>query len=59
VNQTLKDPGAKYTATGLPPTAHIEETLIGVFALTSDGEVLEKALYGRDPSKIAKAITRQ
>ncbi len=52
-------PGANYTATDLPPTAHIEETLIGVLALTSDGAVIEKALYGREPSKIAKAITRQ
>ena len=43
----------------MPPTAHIEETFIGVFALTGDGEVIEKALYGRDPTKIAKAITRQ
>jgi nucleolar protein 56 len=39
--------------------AHIEETLIGVFALTEDGKVLEKALYPKEPEKIARAITRQ
>jgi nucleolar protein 56 len=39
--------------------AHIEETLIGVFALTEDGRVIEKALYPKEPEKIARAITRQ
>ena len=39
--------------------AHIEETLIGVFALAEDGRVLEKALYPKEPEKIARAITRQ
>jgi nucleolar protein 56 len=39
--------------------AHIEETLIGVFALTLDGNVIEKAFYPKDPDKIARAITRQ
>lgn len=40
-------------------SAHIEETLIGVFALAADGRVLEKALYPKEPEKIARAITRQ
>lgn len=39
--------------------AHIEETLIGVFAIAADGRVLEKALYPKEPEKIARAITRQ
>jgi nucleolar protein 56 len=39
--------------------AHIEETLIGVFALAENGRVLEKALYPKEPEKIARAITRQ
>ena len=39
--------------------AHIEETLIGVFALAEDGRVLEKALYPKEPEKIARAIMRQ
>ena len=39
--------------------AHIEETLIGVFALTLDGNIIEKAFYPKDPDKIARAITRQ
>jgi nucleolar protein 56 len=39
--------------------AHLEETLIGVFAITADGRVLEKALYPKEPEKIARAITRQ
>jgi nucleolar protein 56 len=39
--------------------AHIEETLIGVFALTTDGSIIEKAFYPKDPEKIARAITRQ
>ena len=39
--------------------AHIEETLIGVFALAEDGRVLEKALYPKEAEKIARAITRQ
>lgn len=37
----------------------MEETLIGVFALSADGGVLEKALYPKEPEKIARAITRQ
>jgi len=39
--------------------AHIEETLIGVFALAENGRVVEKALYPKEPEKIARAITRQ
>jgi len=39
--------------------AHFEETLIGVFALAADGRVIEKALYPKEPEKIARAITRQ
>ncbi|MFA5868331.1 MAG: C/D box methylation guide ribonucleoprotein complex aNOP56 subunit [Candidatus Bathyarchaeia archaeon] len=39
--------------------AYIEETLIGVFALTQDGEIIEKAFYPKDAEKIARAITRQ
>jgi nucleolar protein 56 len=39
--------------------AYIEETLIGVFGLSEDGRVLEKALYPKEPEKIAHAITRQ
>ena len=39
--------------------AHIEETLIGVFALTAEGRVIEKALYPKEPEKIARTITRQ
>ena len=39
--------------------AYIEETMIGVFALTPEGRVLEKALYPKEPEKIARAITRQ
>ncbi len=39
--------------------AYIEETIIGVFALTEDGRVVEKALYPKEPEKIARAITRQ
>jgi nucleolar protein 56 len=39
--------------------AHIEETMIGVFALTEEGRVLEKALYPKEAEKIARAITRQ
>jgi nucleolar protein 56 len=38
--------------------AHIEETLIGIFALTTDGRVIEKALYPKEPEKIARTITR-
>jgi nucleolar protein 56 len=40
-------------------SAHIEETLIGVFALTPEGNIIEKALYPKEPEKIARAITRQ
>jgi nucleolar protein 56 len=40
-------------------SAHIEETLIGVFALTAEGKIIEKALYPKEPEKIARAITRQ
>lgn len=40
-------------------SARIEETLIGVFALTPDGRIIEKALYPKEPEKIARAITRQ
>jgi nucleolar protein 56 len=40
-------------------SAHIEETLIGVFALTAEGMIIEKALYPKEPEKIARAITRQ
>lgn len=39
--------------------AHIEETMIGVFALTPDGRVIEKALYPKEAEKIARAITRE
>jgi len=39
--------------------AHIEETMIGVFALTDEGRVVEKALYPKEAEKIARAITRQ
>ena len=39
--------------------AHIEETIIGVFALTHEGRIIEKALYPKEPEKIARAITRQ
>lgn len=39
--------------------AYIEETLIGVFALTQEGEIIEKAYYPKDAEKIARAITRQ
>jgi nucleolar protein 56 len=39
--------------------AYIEETLIGVFALTPEGKIIEKALYPKEPEKIARAITRQ
>jgi nucleolar protein 56 len=39
--------------------AHIEETLIGVFALAENGRVLEKALYPKEPEKITRAIIRQ
>lgn len=40
-------------------TAHLEETLIGVFALTPEGRIIEKAFYPKEPEKIARAITRQ
>lgn len=40
-------------------SAHIEETLIGVFALTPEGNIIEKALYPKEPEKIARVITRQ
>ncbi len=40
-------------------SAHIEETLIGVFALTAEGMIIEKVLYPKEPEKIARAITRQ
>jgi nucleolar protein 56 len=40
-------------------TAHLEETLIGVFALTQEGRIIEKAFYPKEPEKIARAITRQ
>ena len=39
--------------------AHIEETMIGVFALTDEGRVVEKALYPKEAEKIARAITRR
>jgi nucleolar protein 56 len=39
--------------------AHIEETMIGVFALTDEGRVVEKALYPKEAEKITRAITRQ
>lgn len=39
--------------------AYIEETIIGVFALTEDGEIIEKAFYPKDTEKMARAITRQ
>jgi hypothetical protein len=39
--------------------AHIEETLIGVFALNMKGEILEKAIYSRNPEKIAIGIRKQ
>ncbi|OGD55195.1 hypothetical protein A3K78_02370 [Candidatus Bathyarchaeota archaeon RBG_13_52_12] len=40
-------------------SAYIEETLIGVFALTPEGRIIEKALYPNEPEKIARAIIRQ
>ncbi len=39
--------------------AYIEETIIGVFALSEEGRVVEKALYPKEPEKIARAIMRQ
>jgi len=33
--------------------------MIGVFALTPDGRVIEKALYPKEAEKIARAITRE
>ena len=39
--------------------AHIEETLIGVFALTSEGKIIDQVFYPSNPKQIAKAISRQ
>jgi len=37
----------------------IEESLIGVFGVTEDGEIVEKTLYPPDPKQIASALDRQ
>ena len=39
--------------------AHIEETLIGVFALTSEGKIIDQIFYPSNPKQIARAIMRQ
>lgn len=39
--------------------AHLEETIIGVFALVPDGEIIEKAFYTKEPRRSrARARTR-
>jgi nucleolar protein 56 len=49
----------KQSERSLLTLAHIEETLIGVFALNMKGEILEKAIYSRNPEKIAIGIRKQ
>jgi len=39
--------------------AYIEETIIGVFAIAANGEIIEKAFYPNDAEKIARALKRQ
>ncbi len=38
---------------------YLEESLIGVFGVNEEGEVVEKAIYPNDPKQIAAALTRQ
>lgn len=38
---------------------HVVETLIGVFGVTEDNEIVEAVLYPRNPDKISAALDRQ
>ena len=38
---------------------HVVETLIGVFGVTEDDEIVEAVLYPRNPDKISAALDRQ
>jgi len=38
---------------------YIVESMLGVFGVNDDGEIVEKALYPADPKRIAAALSRQ
>ncbi len=45
--------------TGSGSRIHIVETLIGIFAVTQDNDIIERVLYPRDAKKIDAALERQ
>ena len=38
---------------------YVEESILGVFGINEDNEIVEKTLYPRDPKQIAAALSRQ
>ncbi len=44
--------------TGSGSRIHIVETLIGIFALTHDNDIIERVLYPRDAKQINAALER-
>ncbi len=44
--------------TGSKSRIHIVETLIGIFALTHDNDIIERVLYPRDAKQINAALER-
>ncbi|HUS79036.1 MAG TPA: C/D box methylation guide ribonucleoprotein complex aNOP56 subunit [Patescibacteria group bacterium] len=40
-------------------TVHVVDSLIGLFGVTAEGEIVERVLYPPDPKRIAAALERQ
>ncbi|MFQ6054319.1 MAG: hypothetical protein ACE5OO_08850, partial [Candidatus Bathyarchaeia archaeon] len=38
---------------------YVEESILGVFGINEDGDIVEKTLYPPDPKQIAAALSRQ
>ena len=38
---------------------HMEESILGVFGIGEDNEIVEKTLYQPDPKEIAEALSKQ